>query len=190
MANATFGDWAATAGALFTAVAAVAAWRSARQGRHLIDATGRPLLEPQVLADSGTGMLTVAIVNAGQGLARGSNYAVHALGHSTDGVIGNGFVPGGTGVNVRTQIGPLPMPDGVMRADLPDLGVMVVARDAAGFALYRTHDGRQYTPKTRFLRRPRYPDRVDVFRNLFPEIDLDAAVRVASVVEPPEHLGA
>jgi hypothetical protein len=48
-------DWAAAAGAFFTAVAALAALWAARQGRALIEAAQLPFVEAQVLRDPGTG---------------------------------------------------------------------------------------------------------------------------------------
>jgi hypothetical protein len=170
-------DWATVASAVFTAGAAAAALATVRQGRQVLDAAERPLLEVQVLAEPPHRLLAVAIVNSGQGTARGANFAVHALGTATDGVIGDGFVMGGDRVKYQTTIGPLPTPAGNMRPDLDDLGAMVAYRDAGGYVHYRTHDGREYVPKTLIRRRPKYPDRVDAFRRLFPNIAVDAAQR-------------
>lgn len=182
MAPPTLGDWAATAGALFTAAAAGAAYLAARQGRESLDAAERPLLEVQVLADHETGTLMLSIINSARGVARGANFAVHAVGYLTDGVIGDGFVESGAKVHIVTDIGPLPTPEGKMRNDVDDLAVMVVFRDARGFAHYRTHTGRQYTPRTLMRRRPKYPDRVAVFKKLYPDIDVDSATRASSQV--------
>jgi hypothetical protein len=177
MADSSLGDWAAAAGALFTAVAAGAAYLAARQGRESLDAAERPLLEVQVLADPETRMLRLSIINSGRGVARGANFAVHALGALTDNHIGDGFVQPGDKVHVLTDIGPLPAPVGTLRHDLDDLAAMVVFRDARGFAHYRTHAGEQFTPRTLIRRRPKYPDRVEIFKKLYPEIDVESATR-------------
>jgi hypothetical protein len=91
--------------------------------------------------------------------------------------VGDGFLPAGEGVMVLTRIG-LPAPPGVIRADLPDLAVMMGYRDARGFVHYRTHDDREYVPKTLIRRRPKYPERTEVFKKLYPKVDADAATRV------------
>jgi hypothetical protein len=180
----TLGDWAAVAGAVFTAVAAGAAAVAARQGRQQIEAAERPLLDVQVLKDVDTGLLRLAIINSGRGVARGASFAVHALGHATDNVIGDGFMPPGARVHFLTSIGPLPAPPRVMQADLPDLAVMVIYRDAAGFVHYRTHKEIEYVPRTLIRRRPKYPDRVAVFRRLYPHVDVAAAERATHTVLP------
>jgi hypothetical protein len=184
----TLGEWAATAGALFAAIAAGAAWRSARQGRQALEAAERPLVEVQVLAEPGTRMLLLAIINTGRGVARGVNFAVHALGHVTDNVIGDGYMQPGERVHVVTDIGPLPTPAGQMRADLADLGVMLAYRDGQGFVHYRTHTGEHRTPRTRIRRRPKYPERVETFKRLYPHIDIDGATRANNVVSRPDAL--
>jgi hypothetical protein len=179
------GDWAAVAGAAFTAAAAAAAFLTTRQGRRVIEAAERPVLEAQVLADPGTGMLRLAIINSGRGVARGANFAVHALGSVTDDVIGDGYVEPGGRVHVVTSIGPLPTPRGQMRPDLPDLAVLLAYRDASGFVHYRTHEDREYVPRTLVRRRPKYPDRVAVFEKLYPRVAIDSASRAQSRLEKP-----
>lgn len=183
MPDPTLGDWAAVAGAVFTAAAAGAALLTTRQGRQLIESAERPMLEAQVLADPGTRMLRLAIINTGRGVARGTNFAVHALGHVTDNVVGDGYVGPGERFHVTTDIGPLPTPAGQMRADLADLGVLVVYRDAEAFAHYRTHTGKHYVPRTLIRRRPKYPDRVAVFKKLYPHIPIGSAARANNRLE-------
>ncbi len=92
--DASLGERAAAAGAIFTALAALAALLTARQGWHPIEAAERPLLEVQVLADPDRERtLRLAIINSGRGVARNANFAVHALGQVTDNVIGDGTSP-------------------------------------------------------------------------------------------------
>jgi hypothetical protein len=181
MSDPTIGDWAAVAAAVFTAAAAGAAFLTARQGHEQLEAADRPLLEVQVLADPQTSMARLSIINTGRGVARGCDFAIHAAGLLTDGVLGDGFVAAGQRLHVVTDI-PLPRPEGKLRADLPDLAVMVAYRDAEGFAHYRTHAGAHRTPKTLIRRRPKYPDRVDVFRKLYPHVSVRAAKRANSEV--------
>lgn len=176
----TVAEWTAVASTFFAALAATAAWLSARQGRQSLEAQDRPHLEVQVIAAPPDRMLTLSIINAGRGVARGSSFAVHALGHATDNVIGDGFMPPGQRVQVVTDIGPLPTPAGQMRADLDDLGVMVAYRDARDYVHYRTHAGKEWVPRTLIRRHPEYPDRLDAFRHFFPHIDLDVATRATS----------
>jgi hypothetical protein len=149
----TLGEWAAAAAALFTALAAGAALWTARQGRALIEAAELPFIDAQVLRDPTAGTLMLSLINSGQGLARGVNFAVHASGQATDNVIGDGFLRAGEGVMVYTRIG-LPAPPGVLQADLPDLAVMVAYRDARAFVHYRTHTGDEYVPRTLIRRQP------------------------------------
>jgi hypothetical protein len=68
-----------------------------------------------------------------------------------------------------------------MRASLPDLAVMVTWRDAAGFAHYRTHTDKAYVPRT-VRRRPKYPDRIEVFKKLYPHVPLESAEPVSNVL--------
>jgi hypothetical protein len=183
MPDPTLGDWAAAGGALFTAVAAGAALLTARQGREALEATERPLLEVQVLADPQTRMLMLSIINTGRGVARGATFAVHALGRATDSPVGDGFVQAGDKVLVLTDIGPLPTD--TWQWDLPDLGAMVGYRDADGFAHYRTHTGKHVTPRTRIRRRPKYPERVSIFKRFFPDIDVESATRAETRLAVP-----
>jgi hypothetical protein len=169
------GDWSAAASALFAAGAAGAAFLTARQGREALDAAERPSLDIQVIAEPGTGRLSLSIVNAGRGVARGTTFAIHALGRATDSPAGDGFVQPGEKLLFTTDIGPVPTDQ--WHGDLPDLATMVGYRDAEGFVHYRTHTGKHVTPRTGIRRRPKYPDRVSVFSELFPHVDVDKAQR-------------
>ena len=75
----TLGDWAAAAGAFFTALAAGAALWTARQGRALIEAAELPRVEAQVLRDPGNGNLMLTLINSGRGLARSVNFFVQPM---------------------------------------------------------------------------------------------------------------
>ncbi len=63
---------------------------------------------------------------------------------------------------------------------------MVSWRDAEGFAHYRTHTEKDRTPRTWLRRRPKYPDRVAIFRGFFPHIDLERAERMTHNIIPAE----
>jgi hypothetical protein len=179
------GDWGAAASAFFAATAAGAALLTARQGREALHAAELPFLEVQVLADPGTGMLGLSIVNTGRGVARGATFALHALGRATDSPLDDGFMQSGDRLHVVTDIGPLPTDS--WQGDLPDLAAMVGYRDADGFAHYRTHTGKHLTPRTRIRRHPKYPERVSIFRQFFPHVDLDAATRAeCKLARPPQ----
>lgn len=179
MTDASLGDLAAAAGALFTAIAAGAALLTARQGREILEAAERPLLEAEVLADADRDrMLRLSIINTGRGVARSSNFFVHALGEATENVIGDGFMQPGERVHVLTNIGPLPTPEGRMRHDVDDLAVLLAYRDAQGFVHYRTHAGAHYVPRTLIRRRPKYPERSKVFRRFYPHLNIDGSRRV------------
>ena len=168
--TADLGDWAAVAGAAFTAAAAFAAWLTARQGRQLIEDAERPRLDVQVLVGfDEMRRLRLAVVNTGRGTARGARYLVHALGQVVEGAPDDGFVRGGERIHVRTDI---PVPHAMVGDAIPDLGVMVSCRDAEGFVHYWTHRGREYVPRTLMRRRPRYPDRTEAFKRFFAEIDV------------------
>ncbi|HEV7752603.1 MAG TPA: hypothetical protein VGO71_13745 [Baekduia sp.] len=171
-------------------MAAGAAWRTAAQGQKLLAAADQPFLEVQVLANAADGMLMLSIINTGTGVARGTNWAVHALGQVTDDILGDGFMQPGEKVHILTTIGPLPRPAGQMRPDLDDLGAMVTYRDVNGFVHYRTHTGEHDTPKTWLRRRPKYPERTEVFRKRFPEIPLSRATRAANKSVRPGGTGA
>src|SRR5215216_6387119 len=108
VSDASLGDWAAAAGALFTALAALAAYLTARQGRQLIEAAELPRLDVQVLVDPESGMLMLSVVNAGRGIGRGSGYVLHALGRVAVGILGDGFMQSGEKLFVRSAIGPVP----------------------------------------------------------------------------------
>src|SRR5689334_4109553 len=82
---------AGSVSAFLAAVAAAAAWATARQGRHVIEAADRPQLEPQVLADPVSGMLGLSVINTGRGVARGARYLIHGDGTFGEGVLGDGF---------------------------------------------------------------------------------------------------
>jgi hypothetical protein len=180
----TLGDWAALGGAVFTACAAGAALLTTRQGRKLIEASERAIVEAQVLRDPGTGGLRLALINSGRGVARGVNFVVHADGQATENIVNDGFMEPGERVHAVTSIG-LVAPAGVMQHDLPDLAVMVTWRDAAGFVHYRTHTEVEHVPRTRLLRRPKYPDRTEVFGKLYPHVAIDAAVKVPNQLQKP-----
>jgi len=160
---------------VFAAAAAGAAYATTRQGRQVIQASQLPELEVQVIAEPPEGYLSLVIVNGGQGLARGTTFAVHALGSARNGVLLDGFVRPGQQIKVYTDIGPLPMDK--LRGDVPDLGAMVSYRDAVGFVHYRTHDGRETIPKTWLRRRPKPAENVAMFKRLFPKFDVDGASR-------------
>jgi hypothetical protein len=179
----TLGDWAAAAGAFFTALAALAALWTARQGRALIEASELPLVEAQVIRDPTTGALRMTVINTGRALARGVNFVVHADGQVTRNFIGDGFLAAGEGVTIATNI-TLPAPPGQLRHDLPDLAVLVAYRDARGFVHYRTHTEVEHVPRTLFRRRPKYPEQLEVFKKLYPGVDLDAATWVAHNIIP------
>lgn len=183
-ATTTLADWAGLGAAVFTALAATAALWTAWQGRQLIEASERPRVEAQVLADPGTRMLRLALVNTGTGLARGVNFMVHALGQVTHNVVNDGFMQPGERVHALTGIGPLTAPQGVLRHDVDDLAVMVAYRDAAGFVHYRTHAGVEYVPRTLF-RRPKFPDRAAVWERLYPALPIDSSEVVANALERP-----
>jgi hypothetical protein len=181
----TVTEWTSIGSAVFTAAAAGGALLTARQGRQAIEAADRPLLEVQVLAEPTSRNLMLSIINTGTGVARGSNFAVHALGHATDDVLADGYMRPGERFHIFTSIGPLPAPAGVLRHDVEDLAAMVVYRDAEGFAHYRTHRGDHYTPRTWLRHRPRYPDRSTIFRRLFPAIDIGSASGASNVLDRP-----
>lgn len=178
----TLGDWAAAAGALFTAIAALAALWTARQGRALIEAAELPFREAQVIRSTTTGALHLTLVNSGRGFARGANFLVHADGQATRNVIEDGFLRAGDGVQVSTSIA-LPAPPGVFHTDLPDLAVLVAYRDTRGFVHYRTHADVEYVPRTVF-RRPKYPEQIEVFKKLYPHVDIEAATWVTHNITP------
>jgi hypothetical protein len=174
LANTHLGDYASVASAVFAAIAAGAAWMSARHAGRAIEEAERPQLEAQVLADPETGLLSVAVVNTGRGVARGGIVLLHALGRYVEVPISDGFVSPGEKIYVKTDIGPVPTED--LKGDISDLGVMVSYRDAQGFAHYRAGTGAHYSPRRLVMRRPKYPDRWEAFGRLFPAIELSQGV--------------
>lgn len=179
----TTSDWGGLGSAVFTAVAAGAAWWTAWQGRQLIEAAERSMVEAQLLADPSTRMLMVALVNSGPGLARTVNYRIYALGKVTYGTVGDGFMQPADKVHVLTPIGPLPVAD-TGRVDTSGVAVIVAFRDARGFVHYRTPGGEEWVPRTR-LRRPRYPEFDEVWRRVWPAVPVASATLVGSQVQRP-----
>ncbi len=139
------------------------------------------MLEVQVLVDASSGMLYLAVVNTGRGVARGSKYEIHALGKTASGILDDGFVLPGQKWRVVTSIGPFSS-----IGTTKDLGVaaLVTHRDSAGFVHYTTAAGVTRTPKTLIRRRPRYDAGDRVFEKLCPGVGRHAGESVASHVEP------
>jgi hypothetical protein len=180
-ADPTLGDWAAVGGAVFTAFAAGAAWLTARQGRQVIEASERPVVVAQVLRDT-DGMLRLALINSGRGVARTVYFMVHAGGKATWNFVGgDGYLEPGERAHASTLI---PLPEaGPIKGDVPDLAVMVSWRDAEGFVHYRTHTEAEHVPRTRLRRRPKYPERTELFKTLYPHVDWESAEIVPNAIE-------
>jgi hypothetical protein len=97
-------DAATVATALFTAFAALAAWRSAAQARRLSDAAQRADLAPQVITDAAAGTIEMVIVNVGGGIAKGAGVILVASGRRVIRFIGDGFLRPGDKVHVHGEI--------------------------------------------------------------------------------------
>ena len=172
------GAIAAVLSALFAAFAAAASWRSAGTARRAVELAHEPHLTCQVVRHPDDGSLLLSIDNDGGGVAHGASFAVAACGKATDGVLDDGVLKAGERVIVSTTIGPLPKPEGMLRADRDDLGAMVAYRDREGFVHYRTNDGRSEDPTTGWRRkRAAFRDRLDVFRAFWPNVGIDTATR-------------
>ena len=61
--------------------------------------------------------------------------------------------------------------------------MLVAYRDARGFVHYRTHADAEHVPRT-FFRRPKYPEQLEVFKELYPRVDLEAAEWVGHNILP------
>src|SRR4051794_3582198 len=98
------GDWAQVAGALFTAVAALAALATVRQGHRMMRAAVEPDVHIQVLQNVGDDRTEMVIANTGGGTTKGTAYLMVAGGKRAIGWLGDGFLAPGDKVVVLPEL--------------------------------------------------------------------------------------
>jgi hypothetical protein len=99
--SSTWTDIATVLGALFTALAAGAAWRAVAQTKRITDAAQRADLHPQLLLNRASGTTDLAIYNAGGGIAKGAAFVLVVGGVKGAGFLGDGFIRSGYKVTVH-----------------------------------------------------------------------------------------
>jgi hypothetical protein len=170
-------EFAAVAGAIAAAVAALASWRSVALNTR----RSLPRMQGYLLRD-GDGRVQAVVRNSGGGLGEGTHVMAVIGAYGFVATIGDGFLAPGDGARVLTPI----------QSDEAIGKVVMFCRDTDMTLRSWSSDGGKRVYRSRVLRRRNYPDNNVIFNDHFPGTNLRALEEVPTIVvsldatDPPE----